>query len=51
MSEQTPAHDGKLEEFKAFCRHKCPTDWPDRYTVTGVKLHEFLFYNVFCEKW
>jgi hypothetical protein len=45
------AYDGKLEEFKAYCRHRCTDDREDRYTVTNQKLHEFLFYNAFREKW
>jgi hypothetical protein len=39
------AYDGKVEEFKAYCRHKCLEDRADRYTVTDHKLNEFLFFN------
>ena len=45
------AYDSKYHEFLEYCRHKQPdSDAPDRYTVTKIKLFEFLFYQAFREK-
>jgi hypothetical protein len=43
-------YDCKTEEFRAYCRHKYPTERDGRYTVMPEKVQEFLYYQAFREK-